>query len=107
MPRPVRHVFVCENLRAAGDPKGCCAEKGAARVREAFKLAIEQRGLRGRVRANLAGCLGQCASGVSVVVYPEGIWYGGVKPEDVPEIVDAHLVGGRPVERLVMPHMRE
>jgi (2Fe-2S) ferredoxin len=37
-----------------------------------------------------------------VVVYPEGVWYGGVKVEDVPAIVDEHLVGGKPVERLLL-----
>src|SRR5262249_49128932 len=55
------------------------------------------------VRANNAGCLDQCARGVSVVVYPEQVWYGGVTVDDVPEIVDEHLVNGRVVERLLMP----
>jgi (2Fe-2S) ferredoxin len=35
-----------------------------------------------------------------VVVYPEGVWYGGVTAADVPEIVESHLVNGKPVERL-------
>ena len=38
-----------------------------------------------------------------MVVYPEGVWYGGVKPEDVDEIIDSHILGGRPVERLRIP----
>jgi (2Fe-2S) ferredoxin len=104
MPPPFRrHIFVCTNLRPEGHPKGCCAEKGSERVRESFKAELEKRGLRGEVRANAAGCLDQCAFGVTVVVYPEGVWYARVKPEDVPEIVDEHIVGGRPVERLRMP----
>jgi (2Fe-2S) ferredoxin len=40
---------------------------------------------------------------VTVVVYPEGVWYGGVRTEDVQAIVDEHLIGGRPVERLRIP----
>jgi len=52
------------------------------------------------MRANEAGCLDQCEHGVTVVVYPEGVWYGGVTPADVPEIVEQHLQGGVPVERL-------
>jgi (2Fe-2S) ferredoxin len=101
-PRLERHVFICTNQREPGDPKGCCAEKGSEAVRDAFKKLVHERGLKGRVRANAAGCLDQCARGVTVVVYPEQIWYGGVKLSDVAEIVDEHLVRGVPVERLRM-----
>jgi (2Fe-2S) ferredoxin len=94
------HVFVCENRRPDGSPKGCCATKGGAAVREALKAELARRGLQGRVRANAAGCLDACDRGVAVVVYPEGVWYGGVTVADVPEIVERHLVGGQPVERL-------
>jgi (2Fe-2S) ferredoxin len=97
-----RHVFVCVNRREPGNPKGCCADKGGEEVRDAFKRLLHERGLKGRIRANAAGCLDQCPRGVSVVVYPEQVWYGGVRPEDVPEIVEQHLVGGVPVERLRM-----
>jgi (2Fe-2S) ferredoxin len=57
-------------------------------------------GLAGRVRINKSLCLDQCEHGPTVVVYPEAVWYGNVKPEDAEEIVAEHLVGGRPVERL-------
>ena len=100
MPHFERHVFVCGNQREAGHPRGCCAAKDAAGVRAAFKAALRQHGLIGRVRANDAGCLDQCEHGVTVVVYPEQVWYGFVTPADVPEIVASHVVGGRPVERL-------
>jgi len=52
------------------------------------------------VRINKSGCLDQCEHGPTVVVYPEAVWYGNVKPEDAAAIVEEHLVGGRPVERL-------
>ncbi|MBS1109598.1 MAG: Ferredoxin-like protein [Anaeromyxobacteraceae bacterium] len=100
--RYVRHVFVCENRRPDGHPRGCCAGKGGAAVKEALKAELKARGLQSRIRANSAGCLDACESGAAMVVYPEGVWYGGVTPADVPEIVERHLVGGEPVERLVI-----
>jgi (2Fe-2S) ferredoxin len=94
------HVFVCENRRPDDDPRGCCAAKGSEAIRAAFKDAIRKHGLKGQVRANAAGCLDACAEGPSVVVYPEGVWYSHVSPEDVPEIVERHLLNGEPVARL-------
>lgn len=101
-PHLEKHVFICTNRRPPGDPKGCCADKGAEEVREAFKRLIHDQGLKGKIRANAAGCLDQCARGVTVVVYPEQIWYGSVTAADVPEIVEQHLGKGIPVERLRM-----
>ena len=102
MPHLDRHIFVCTNRRDAGNPKGCCAERGADAVRDEFKRLLHERGLKKSMRANAAGCLDQCARGVTVVVYPEQVWYGGVTVADVAEIVESHLVGGVPVERLRM-----
>jgi (2Fe-2S) ferredoxin len=98
-----RHVFVCTNRRPDEDPRGCCAAKGSEAVQKKFKELVHARGLKGKVRANSSGCLDACAFGVSVVVYPEGVWYQKVKVEDVEQIVDQHLIGGKPVERLLMP----
>ena len=94
------HVFVCENERPPDDPRGSCGAKGSAAIREALKAELARRGLKKVVRANSAGCLDACADGPSIVVYPEGVWYGHVRVEDVPEIVESHLVNGIPVERL-------
>lgn len=99
MGRFEHHIFVCENVRPPDAPRGCCATKGSPEVRAKFKEEVERRGLKGLVRANMAGCLDQCAHGVTVVIYPEQIWYGHVTVADVPEIVDA-LLSGRVVERL-------
>lgn len=94
------HVFVCENRRPAEDPRGCCAAKGGEQIRAALKEEIARRGLKREIRANAAGCLDSCADGPTIVVYPEGVWYGGVRVEDVREIVESHLVNGVPVDRL-------
>lgn len=100
MSRFERHLFICENIRDASDERGCCAAKGSPELRQAFKRAVKERGLRGKVRANASGCLDACEFGPSMVVYPEGVWYGGVNLEDVTEIVESHLIQGIPVERL-------
>ncbi len=97
-----KHVFICTNRRDPGNPKGDCASKGSEAVRDEFKRQLHERGVKGKIRANAAGCLDQCARGVTVVVYPEQIWYGGVTVGDVDQIVKDHLLGGVPVERLRM-----
>ncbi len=51
----------------------------------------------------MAGCLEQCEFGPTVVIYPQGIWYGGVTPEDVPRILDETVIGGRILEDLLIP----
>jgi (2Fe-2S) ferredoxin len=106
MSRYKRHVFVCINERPKGHPKGCCLEKGSAEVRDLLKTELQKRGLAGVVRANNAGCLDACEHGVSMVVYPEGIWYGRVTTNDVSEIIDRTIVNGEVIQRLLIPDSR-
>ncbi len=102
MARYQKHIFICENQRREDDPRGCCASKGSKAVRDQFKKRIKELGLNATVRANGTGCLDACAFGCSAVVYPEQVWYGGIKPEDVEEIIQEHIINGRPVERLIL-----
>jgi (2Fe-2S) ferredoxin len=95
-----RHIFVCCNQREPGHPRGCCDPDATDWLQKAFKKALAARGLNRMVRANRAGCLDQCEHGPTVVVYPDAIWYGGVAESDVEEIIESHILGGRPVERL-------
>ncbi len=102
MPPPyTRHLFICTNRRPDGVPRGCCASKGGDELRLAFKKELDAQGVKG-VRANGSGCLDACERGIAVAVYPDNVWYGPVTEADVKEIVTSHLVGGQPVERLVM-----
>jgi (2Fe-2S) ferredoxin len=100
MKRFNKHIFVCENQRPEGHPKGCCADKKSIEVRALFKKRLKELGLSTEVRANAAGCLDACEYGVTVVVYPEQIWYGKVTVEDVEEIITEHIVKNKPVSRL-------
>jgi len=102
VPNFLRHVFVCTNERAADHPRGSCKLKGGVEVRDELKKALGARGLSKLVRANAAGCLDQCEQGVTMVVYPEQVWYGHVTIADIAEIVDKHIIGGQVVERLLM-----
>jgi (2Fe-2S) ferredoxin len=103
MPKYAHHIFICTNRRESGDPRGCCDPDGSDRLKVRFKEELGRRGLLKTVRPNSAGCLDQCEHGPVVVVYPEGVWYGRVREEDVAEIVERHIAGGSPVERLILP----
>lgn len=61
----------------------------------------EKRGLLEHTKITGCFCLGPCENGPMIVVYPEGVWYAGVSPEDVPEIVESHMLQGKPVQRLL------
>ncbi len=98
-----RHIFICCNTREPDHPRGCCNPHADDWLQKAFKKALAERGLTRRVRANKSGCLDQCEHGPTVVVYPDTIWYGRVTLEDVDEILDRHIIGGEPVERLRLP----
>jgi (2Fe-2S) ferredoxin len=96
-----KHIFICTNQRGEGERKSCGEKCGMELVKE-FKKLLKERGLKGRMRAQRAGCLDACDYGPSIVVYPEGTYYGGVQPGDVEEIVSEHLIHNRPVERLLI-----
>lgn len=98
-----RHVFVCTNHREPGSSRKSCTLNGKSELHLMLKQRAEAAGLKGRVRVNKAGCLDQCEHGPTVVVYPEQVWYGFVRVEDVDAIVSEHLVGGQVVERLRLP----
>jgi (2Fe-2S) ferredoxin len=100
MKRFEKHIFVCENKRPEGHPKGCCADKDSVEVRALFKNRLKQLGLSTEIRANASGCLDACEHGVTVVVYPDQVWYGGVTIDDVEEIIQQHLINNRPIDRL-------
>ena len=69
---------------------------------EDLRREIVSQGLANDVQITTCGSLGLCERGPNMVVYPEGVWYSGVRAEDVREIVDSHFRHGRPVSRLAI-----
>jgi (2Fe-2S) ferredoxin len=102
MPAFTFHIFVCGNTREPGHKRGCCDPSGHQELREAFKTELKRAGLGQVSRANHSGCLDQCEHGPTVVIYPQGLWYGRVRVEDVPRIVRT-LVEGEVLEDLLIP----
>ena len=100
MPAFTHHIFICSNQRSPGHRRGCCDPCGTEELRNAFKVAVKKRELKPLVRANNAGCLEQCEHGPVVCIYPQGIFYGGVKLQDVDRILDETVVGGKILEDL-------
>lgn len=87
------HIMVCGGTG--------CTSSGSGKIIEAFNREIAAAGINEEVKVIKTGCFGLCALGPIVVVYPEGIFYAMVEEKDVKEIVEEHLVKGRPVKRLI------
>lgn len=99
-----RHIFFCVNDRGEGADRPSCNQCGSALMRDYAKKKVKELGLSGpgQIRVNQAGCLDRCEEGPACVVYPEGVWYTYVDEHDVDEIIESHLVNGKPVERLMI-----
>ena len=94
------HLFFCLNQRSNGEE--CCDQHNAFVLFDYAKKRVKELGLAGpgKIRVNKAGCLDRCSEGPVMVVYPQGVWYTMVDINDVEEIIQSHLIAGRPVERL-------
>lgn len=93
------HVFVCTQEKPE-NVKSCSAACSGA-VLAGLHRELEAQGVAGDVQVTTCGCLGLCDEGPVVIVYPDGVWYRGVKAADASEIVSSHLRSGEPVARLV------
>lgn len=91
----VQHILVCTDSKS----KQC--KKGGPEILKTFEKAIKARKLGRQVIVSEIGHVGGCSLGPNVIVYPEGVWYGQVTPEDVAEIIDEHILEGRVVQRLL------
>ena len=87
------HVLVCGGT-------GCTSSHSGELI-DALNENIKAKGLEDEVQVVRTGCFGLCALGPIMIVYPEGCFYSEVKKEDIPEIVEEHLLKGRIVKRLL------
>ena len=87
------HVLVCGGT-------GCTSNKSMEIIR-VLNEEIAARGLENKVRVVMTGCFGLCAKGPIMVIYPEGTFYHSISAADVKEIVETHILGGKPVDRLL------
>jgi len=93
------HIYICDQKKPEGVPS--CTANGSLEVIEALRGEIVRQGLSADVQVTTCGSLGLCGRGPNMVVYPEGVWYSGVRPADVAEFVRDHLKAGKVVERLL------
>lgn len=96
-----RHVFVCTGTSCSNNNSQATLEAFWAELKNAGLLYGKRGSFDGSVIVTTCGSVGLCAIGPAVLIYPEGVWYYGVTPEDVPEIVQSHLVNNKPVDRLL------
>jgi len=87
------HLYICAGT-------GCVANR-SLEIKEELIKEIARRGLKDEVRVAITGCNGFCERGPIVVVRPDGIFYQKLTKKDIPDLVEEHLIKGRPVERLM------
>lgn len=97
-----RHVLVCTGGYCSSDRRGRALYALLAKLLQRESLLFGA----ARVKRSEAPCLGVCAGGPVVAVYPEGIWYAGVTPELLEQIVVEHLRDGRPVESAIFHRLQ-
>ncbi|MBO5265525.1 MAG: NADH-quinone oxidoreductase subunit NuoF [Ruminococcus sp.] len=88
-----RHVLVCGGTG--------CTSSGSAQIIDTLTSELAKQGLTDKVQVVKTGCFGLCALGPIMIVYPEGTFYSMVKIEEIPRIVEEHLLGGNPVKEFL------
>ncbi|MFQ5849814.1 MAG: ferredoxin [Candidatus Binatia bacterium] len=85
----IRQIFMCINNRHGESPS--CGYSGSETIIEELRSVVKERNFKGKIHVAKSGCLGLCAFGPNLMIWPEGIWYMKVTKEDIPKIIDAYL----------------
>jgi (2Fe-2S) ferredoxin len=78
-----------------------CVSCGSFKIKEALEQEVKKRNLQDEIQVVATGCNGFCERGPIVLVQPDGVFYQLLKVEDVPHLVEEHLLKGRPVKKLM------
>ncbi|MBQ8564048.1 MAG: NAD(P)H-dependent oxidoreductase subunit E, partial [Firmicutes bacterium] len=87
------HILVCGGTG--------CTSSHSAQIIEALEVQLNRHGLANEIKVIKTGCFGLCERGPIMIVYPEGVFYSRVTADDIPEIVEEHILKGRIVKRLL------
>ncbi len=90
----VKMIFCCTNQRDPSE-RTCCANHGGVDFHKKLRDMVKEQRLRGKVRVCRAGCLDRCEFGPNIVVFPDNIWYSGVREEDLESIFEATVASLR------------
>ena len=82
------HLFVCTNVRENNLDNPGCGTRGGVLLKALLKQAVKDRGWKEQVRVSTSGCMGLCTQGPNVMIYPQGIHFSTVTPEDIPAILN-------------------
>lgn len=88
-----KHILVCGGTG--------CTSSGSPKIIEKLKKELAEKGLTDKVQIVKTGCFGLCELGPIMIVYPEGTFYSRVDTDEIPRIVDEHIIGGKPVKEFL------
>jgi (2Fe-2S) ferredoxin len=107
VPHPRVQILVCTNERAEDSSKPSCARRGSVELYRRLKDRVRELGLRDEVIVTRTGCLKHCSLGITVGVWPQNRWYGGVGREHLDDLVRAaagsDAAAGARIEPLAIP----
>jgi NADH:ubiquinone oxidoreductase subunit F (NADH-binding)/(2Fe-2S) ferredoxin len=98
-------AYFRSNVLVCSDPE--CVSKGSDKILESLQAELLAKGLSEEVKVMDTPRIGDCDKGPEILVYPEGYHYIGLKPEDIPFLVEEQFLKGRPVNRLLAPPKKE
>ena len=103
MPHPRVQILVCTNERPEGSEKPSCGRRGGQDLYRRLKDRVRELGLRDEVIVTRTGCLKHCSLGITVGVWPQNRWYGGVEQEHLDDLVRSAAAGDAAAAERIAP----